>query len=64
MKTINFTNQPDFEVLAAAGIILTCDDNMDYTISEEDYEKLEKEFPNTPNHPKQRYRTKQKEADA
>ena len=27
-------------------------------------EKLEKEFPNTPNHPKQRYRTKQKEADA
>ena len=45
MKTINFTNQPDFEVLAAAGIILTCDDNMDYTISEEDYEKLEKEFP-------------------
>jgi ATP-dependent DNA helicase RecG len=27
-------------------------------------EKLEKEFPDTPNHPKQRYRTKQKEADA
>lgn len=26
-------------------------------------EKLEKEFPDTPNHPKQRYRTKQKEAD-
>ncbi|MBQ7689878.1 MAG: hypothetical protein IJT30_01615 [Muribaculaceae bacterium] len=27
-------------------------------------EKLEKEFPDTPNHPRQRYRTKQKEADA
>ena len=26
-------------------------------------EKLEKEFPDTPNHPRQRYRTKQKEAD-
>lgn len=45
MKTINFTNEPDFEVLAAAGIIMTCDDNMDYTISDEDYAKMEAEFP-------------------
>ena len=45
MKTINFINEPDFEALEAAGIILTCDDNMDYTLSDEDYEKLETEFP-------------------
>ena len=45
MKTINFTNNPDFETLEAAGIILTCDENMDYTISDEDYKRMETEFP-------------------
>lgn len=45
MKTINFTNQPDFEALEAAGIIMTCNDNMDYTISDEDYKRMETEFP-------------------
>ena len=45
MKTINFTNQPDHEALAAAGIILTCNEDMDYTISDEDYKKMEDLFP-------------------
>ena len=45
MKTINFRNQPDFEVLAAADINFTCNSNMDLVISDEDYERLEKEFP-------------------
>jgi hypothetical protein len=45
MKTINFTNVPDLEVIAEAGIILTCNENMDYIISDEDYNRLETEFP-------------------
>ena len=45
MKTINFTNNPDFETLEAAGIILTCDENMDYTISDKDYKRMAEEFP-------------------
>lgn len=45
MKTINFKCEPDFEVLAAAGIILTCDNSMNYEISDEDYQRLEQEFP-------------------
>jgi hypothetical protein len=45
MKTINFSNEPDFEVIDAAGIILICDENMNFTISDEDYERLKAEFP-------------------
>lgn len=45
MKTVNFINQPDFETIEAAGIIFICDENMNFTISDEDYERLEKEFP-------------------
>lgn len=45
MKTINFRNQPDFEAIEAAGIIFTCDTDMNLEISDEDYERLEAEFP-------------------
>ena len=45
MKTINFRNTPNFEELEAAGIVMTCDENMNYVISDEDYDRMEDEFP-------------------
>lgn len=45
MKTINFKFEPDFEELAAAGIVLICDNAMNYEISDDDYQRLEDEFP-------------------
>ena len=45
MKTINFKCEPDFEELAAAGIELICSSSMNYEISDEDYQRLEEEFP-------------------
>lgn len=45
MKTINFVGTPDFEEIANTGIILICDEDMNLTISDEDYIRLEREFP-------------------
>lgn len=44
MKTINFRNGVSDEI-TDAGISLVCDENMNLKISEEDYERLRKEFP-------------------
>lgn len=46
MKIINFKGTvAGFDEIANAGIVLTCNDNMDLIISDEDYLRLEKEFP-------------------
>ena len=44
MITINFTNEPNFDEIAKAGITMICDENMNLKISKEDYKRLEKEF--------------------
>ena len=44
MITINFTNEPNFDEIAKAGITMICDENMNLQISEEDYKRLENEF--------------------
>ena len=44
MITINFTNDPNFDEIAKAGITMICDENMNLQISEEDYKRLENEF--------------------
>ena len=46
MKMINFRGGvADFEAIAEAGIVMTCDSYMNLLISDEDYLRLEKEFP-------------------
>ena len=45
MKTINFRNNIDFDVIAEAGIKMECDENMNLVISDEDYARMEQEFP-------------------
>ena len=44
MITINFTNEPNFDEIAKAGITMICDENMNLQISEEDYKRLKNEF--------------------
>ena len=46
MKTINFKGGvADFDKIAKAGIVMTCNSDMDLIISDEDYLRLEREFP-------------------
>lgn len=46
MKTINFRGGvADFDKIAKAGIVMTCNSDMDLIISDEDYLRLEREFP-------------------
>lgn len=44
MITINFTNEPNYEEIAKAGITMICDENMNLKISKEDYKRLKNEF--------------------
>lgn len=44
MKTINFRN-PIPEEITEAGINLVCDEDMNIKITDEDFERLEREFP-------------------
>jgi len=44
MITINFTNDPNFDEIAKAGITMICDENMNLKISKEDYRRLKDEF--------------------
>ena len=44
MITINFTNEPNFDEIAKAGITMICDKDMNLQISEDDYKRLEDEF--------------------
>ena len=44
MITINFTNEPNFDEIAKAGITMICDENMNLKISKEDYRRLKDEF--------------------
>lgn len=44
MKTINFRNQIPGEI-AEAGINLVCDEDINIKITDEDFERLEREFP-------------------
>lgn len=44
MITINFTNEPNFDEIAKAGITMICDENMNIKISKEDYRRLKYEF--------------------
>lgn len=46
MKTINFKGGvANFDEIAKAGIVMTCNSDMDLIISDEDYLRLEREFP-------------------
>lgn len=46
MKTINFKGGvADLDEIAKTGIVMTCNNDMDLIISDEDYKRLENEFP-------------------
>lgn len=45
MKIVTFTNEPDFEFLSEHGFDFICDEDMNYTISDEKYFELINKFP-------------------
>lgn len=45
MVTINSTNPASIEELTKEGIIFICDENMNLKISEEDFKRIQIEFP-------------------